>query len=44
METMHFLIIIHLMEIGLFTWPNQDVRINMTEIREHDRKVDNDER
>ena len=27
----------------LFTWPNQDDRMNMTEIGEHDRKIDNDE-
>ena len=28
---------------GLFTWPNQDDRMNMTEIGEHDWKIDNDE-
>ena len=28
---------------GLFTWPNQDDRMNMTENGEHDRKIDNDE-
>ena len=25
---------------GLFTWPNQDDQMNMTEIGEHDRKID----
>ena len=29
---------------GIFTWPNQDDRMNMTKIGENDRKVDNDER
>ena len=29
---------------GLFTWPNQDDQMNMTEIGKHDRKIDNDER
>ena len=28
---------------GLFTWPIQDDRTNMTEIGENDRKIDNDE-
>ena len=28
---------------GLFTWPNQDDWMNMTEIGEHDQKIDNDE-
>ena len=28
---------------GLFTWPIQDDRMNMTEIGEYDRKIDNDE-
>ena len=28
---------------GLFTW-NQNDRMNMTEIGEHDRKIDNDAR
>ena len=27
---------------GLFTWPNQDDRMNMTENGEHDWKIDND--
>ena len=31
-------------EEGLFTWPNQDDQMNMTEISEHDWKIDNDER
>ena len=29
---------------GLFTWPNKDDQMIMTEIGEHDRKVDNDKR
>ena len=29
--------------LGLFNWPNQDDWMNMTEIGEHDRKVDIDE-
>ena len=29
---------------GLFTWRNQDDQMNMTEIGEHDQKIDNDER
>ena len=28
---------------GLFTWPNQDDQMNMTENSEHDQKIDNDE-
>ena len=28
---------------GLFTWPNQDDRMNMTKIVEHDWKIENDE-
>ena len=28
---------------GLFTWPIQDDRMNMTEIGEYDWKIDNDE-
>ena len=28
---------------GLFTWPKKDDQMNMTEIGEHDRKIDNDE-
>ena len=28
---------------GLFTWPNQDDRMNMTENGEHDQKIDNNE-
>ena len=28
-------------ERGLFTWPNQDGQMNMTEIGENDRKIDN---
>ena len=28
---------------GLFTWPNQDNQMNMTENSEHDQKIDNDE-
>ena len=30
-------------EQQLFTWPNQDDWMNMTEIGEHDQKIDNDE-
>ena len=28
---------------GFFTWPNPDDWMNMTQIIEHDRKIDNDE-
>ena len=28
---------------GLFTWPYQEDRMNVTEIGEHDQKIDNDE-
>ena len=28
---------------GLFTWPNQDDQMNMTEMGEQDQKSDNDE-
>ena len=28
---------------GLFTWPNQDNQMNMTENGEHDQKIDNTE-
>ena len=33
-----------LVELGLFTWPNQYDQMNMTKIGEHDRKVVNDKR
>ena len=32
-----------LKEGGLFTWPNQDDKMNMTKMGEHDQKIDNDE-
>ena len=32
-----------LLKWELFTWPNQDDRMNMTKIGEHDQKIDNDE-
>ena len=28
---------------GLFAWPNQDDRMNMTKIGEHDQEINNDE-
>ena len=31
------------MILGFSTWPNQDDQMNMTEIGEHDRKIDKDE-
>ena len=32
----------NLIKRGLFTWPNQDDRMNMTQIGEYDQKIDND--